>query len=542
MTEDEQAIEESETTVLGQLKKKSREELLFLMEQLLEREPNIEPLVELLIGLQLATTMQEENKPGKGRERTLDPSTIQRQVDLAFYHAGEGWNAASRTAAELEPLYDIGKGFAEAAEWANAQVVYTTVARETIMQYEEIHDEGQLSWVLGECADGLVECLDTQSTLPPHEQLDTTAREELLSVLLDLWKFGHEYGGIEVDIVGAIALHATEQERKSVEAGLRQEIRSGQDFSSHWHNRYIVNFLVTLKSAGSFSDEDVLGEYRKVGLYKDLTEKLLQLGRANEAQEVARMELTEPTDVTWFAEQLIKSGSEWQDQALVFVETKLKEVERALAGKRQDFTASRTSDIYRRWLGEKYSEYGKTEQALTIELVRFQASPDDTTYRSVRSAARLAGLPEDVWSDHRVRLIEVLKQQGRWGALVTIYLDEGEVDQALAALATMERLSNTSPYGYSFRQAPNQYQLQVARAAEEHYPEDAIRLYKDAVEQLIEGRGRENYQQAVNYLARVKYLYEKQGHEAEWSEYTTALRNKNKGLRALKEELEKRNL
>ncbi len=312
MTEDEQATGESETTVLGQLKKKSREELLFLLEQLLEREPNIEPLVELLIGLQLATTMQEEKKPGKGRERTLDPSTIQRQVNLAFYHAGEGWNAASRAAAELEPLYDIGRGFAEAGEWANAQVVYATVARETIMQYEQIHDEGQLSWVLGECAAGLVECLDTQSTLPPQEQLDTTAREALLSALLDLWKFGHEYGGIEVDLVGAIARHATEQERKGVEVWLRQEIRSGQDFSSHWRNRYIVTFLVTLKSAESFSDEDILKEYRKVGLYKDLTEKLLQHGRANEAQEVARTELTEPTDVTWFAEQLIQSGSEWQ--------------------------------------------------------------------------------------------------------------------------------------------------------------------------------------------------------------------------------------
>ena len=251
--------------------------------------------------------------------------------------------------------------------------------------------------------------------------------------------------------------------------------------------------------------------------------------------------MTEPTDVTWFAEQLIKSGSEWQGQALAFVETKLKQVERALVGKRQDSTASRIADIYRRWLGEKYSEYGKMEQALTVELVRFQASPDDTTYRSVRSAARLADLPEDVWSDHRTRLIEVLKQQGRWGALVTIYLDEREVDQALAALATIERLSNTSSYGYGFRQAPNQYQLQVAKAAEEHYPEDAIRLYKDVVERLIEGRGRENYLQAVNYVARIKYLYEKQGHEAEWNTYITALRNKNKSLRALKEELEKQN-
>src|SRR5438045_4864948 len=180
--------------LLARLSEKNHAELLALLEQLLQRQPDIEPLIELLMELPLATTTQERSQPGKGRERTLDPSTVRSQVASAFYHAGEGWDAAIRVAAELEQLYDIGKNFAEAGEWANAQVVYATVAQETIMQYEQIRDEGQLSWVLGECADGLVECLDTQPTLPSQEQLDTAAREELLSALLDLWKFGHEYG------------------------------------------------------------------------------------------------------------------------------------------------------------------------------------------------------------------------------------------------------------------------------------------------------------------------------------------------------------
>ena len=42
-------------------------------------------------------------------------------------------------------IYDIGKNFAEAGEWANAQVVYATVAEETVMQYEEVHDEDQVT-------------------------------------------------------------------------------------------------------------------------------------------------------------------------------------------------------------------------------------------------------------------------------------------------------------------------------------------------------------------------------------------------------------
>src|SRR5436309_148344 len=207
--------------LMGRLDEKSREELLALLEQLVQRQPDIEPMIELLVELPLATPAQEKNRPGRGKERTVDPVTISSQVDSAFYNAGEGWDAASRVSSDLEELCDIGKSFAEAGEWANAQVVYATLAEETIMQYEELHDEGQVSWVMGQCAAGLVACLTVQSTLPKREQLDAEDREELLSALFDLWKFGDNYGGIGVDIAGAVAGNGTAQERKTIEAWLR---------------------------------------------------------------------------------------------------------------------------------------------------------------------------------------------------------------------------------------------------------------------------------------------------------------------------------
>src|SRR5437660_3228042 len=430
--------------LVGRLSEKNRAELLALLEQLVQRQPDIEPLIELLMELPLATTTQARSRPGKGRELTLDPSTIRSKVASAFYNAGEGWGAASRVAAELEQLYDIGKSFAEAGEWANAQVVYATLAEETIMQYEELHDEGQVSWVMGQCAAGLVGCLTVQSTLPKREQLDAEDREELLSALFDLWKFGNNYGGIGVDIAEAVAENGTAQERKTIEAWLREEMRPEQDSSSTWRNHGIVAFLVKLKEAEHSSEEDVLEEYRHAGLYKELAEKYLQLGRENEALGVAQANLIEPRDATWFAEQLLKLGEAWREPAQAFVETRLHEVEAAPQGKSQDFTRAFTVDSYRGWLSEKYLLYGKAKQALDMELARFQAKPDHTTYGSVRLAAQAAGEPEEVWSAIRPQLIQTLEQQSRWGALVTIYLDEGEVGQALAALAEMERAPRTS--------------------------------------------------------------------------------------------------
>jgi hypothetical protein len=99
-------------------------------------------------------------------------------------------------------------------------------------------------------------------------------------------------------------------------------------------------------------------------------------------------------DTIWFAEQLIKSSDAWREQALAFVETRLKEAEQATQSKPQDFTGRNRVETYRRWLGERYILYGKAQQALNMEQLRFQANPDTTTYRSVRSAAQLAGQPK----------------------------------------------------------------------------------------------------------------------------------------------------
>src|SRR5258708_510947 len=516
--------------LMRRLGAKSREELLALLEQLVQRQPEIEPLIELLIELPLVPTTHQKKRPRKGQERTRDPSAIRSQVDSAFYHAGEGWDAANCVAGDLEQLYDIGKDFAEAGEWANAQAVYATLAEETIIHYEGLHDEGQVSWILGECATGLVSCLNVQPTLPQNERLDASAREELLTTLFDLWKFGDNYGGIGEDVAEAMAEHATAQERKSIETGIREELRPGQDFSSKWHNRHLIDFLATLKQAEHFSDEDILEEYRKVGLYKEMAEKCLQLGREKEALAVAQANVTEPMDVTWFAEQLLKSGEGWQDQTLAFVEMRLGEVKPGLSGKSQDFTSAQTVDTYRRWLSEKYLLYGKTKQALDMELARFQANPDHTTYRSVRSAALATGQPEDIWPSLPPQLIQTLERQGRWGALVSLYLDEKEVGQALAALAEMERIPRVPSYGYGYRsEGPSShYQAQVAEAAEESYPDEALRLYKPVVQRLIDGRGRENYQQATGYLIRIRLLYQKQSRGAERNNNITNLRHRNK--------------
>lgn len=521
--------------LMARLSMKSHDELVALLQELMQRQHDIQPLIEVLMELPLGPTAQETKQPGKGRERTVDSSAISRQVSRAFDNAGDEWDSASDIAYELERIYQIGESFAEVGQWANALVVYATIGQEAVAQYEDIHDEGQVSSVIGECAAGLVACLSAQSTLPQDDQLDESEREDLLSALFDLWKFSYDYGGVEVNIPATIAQHATKEERESVEMWLRQEIKESSLAS---RNSSVVNFLVTLKQASHSSEDDILAEYRHAGLYKELTDKLLEFGRADEALSVAQANLTEQLQVTKFAEQLLTLGETWAEPALALVETRLAQAERIAQSNPKDFTIGRAVSNYRHWLSEKYLLYGKTQQALDMELARFQADPDQYTYYTVQSTAQASGQSQIAWSDLQPRLIKTLEQKGRWGSLINIYLKEGEVGLALSALAEI----SGSSYSYRSGISLDSYQLQVAQAAETQYPNDAIRLYKPMVEALIRGRGRENYQKAASYLIRIKALYQKQDQESEWHTYITNLRNSNKSLRALKEELDKKDL
>lgn len=91
-----------------------------------------------------------------------------------------------------------------------------------------------------------------------------------------------------------------------------------------------------------------------------------------------------------------------------------------------------------------------------------------------------------------------------------------------------------SSYGYS---GCGNIALQVAKSAEEMRPLEAIELYQQQAERLIAQRGRQNYQEACQYLTKMQVLYEKLGESAAWVSYILALREQNRNLRALKEEL-----
>lgn len=74
----------------------------------------------------------------------------------------------------------------------------------------------------------------------------------------------------------------------------------------------------------------------------------------------------------------------------------------------------------------------------------------------------------------------------------------------------------------------------------EYSPDIYLGQYTDVVNRLIEKRGRENYRTAVGYLKKVKHIHQTVLNAPhEWETYVENLRENNKTLRALQEELKR---
>ncbi|HMA35922.1 MAG TPA: SWIM zinc finger family protein [Chloroflexia bacterium] len=511
--------------ILARLQECSREELLTLIGGLLKREPDLDGWIELML-----PAVTKTQAPGAAATRTVNEAKIQRRVESALQGMGYGWGESDESGEELDDLVTMGDTYAAAGQWANAQAVYTAILEEIVPRYEELDDEdGAIGEVVTACGAGLRQCLEAQAALQGADRLPATDRLALLRTLLDVWELNQEFAIWEevAELPAVLARGATAEER----AALTGWIREGDGPL----DKAQVEFLLALKQASNLSPEEILAEYRAAGLYDEVAGRLIDMGRVAEALALAKDKLRAEMDILPFAEQLAALGSEWQQAALALIADRLGEEKNEWA---------RTH--YLEWLERHYLRYGLAAEALATARRRFEMAPGKATYEAVQAAATLPGAAAGGWDALRPELIATLERQGDWDELIDIYLQESQIPAALAALAAMEKPRATptrnawGPYNLDLQ--PLEYGRRVAEAAEATHPREALAIYKRLVEQYIDLRGRESYQRAAEVLLRVKKLDHQLGQGAEWVAYIADLRTRNKSLRALKEELDRRSL
>jgi hypothetical protein len=235
-----------EADILAHIQKMSQAELQVLLERLVRQQPTIQPLLTTLLQVPATEGAATGQQPGAGRVGTLDPATISSQVATVFSQAGRGWEAANYAALELNRLCEIGDRFSEAGQWANAQVVYATIADAILPSYEELEDEVQIAGVLENCSIGLIDCLEAQESLPLQDRLDEEQRKVLLTSLFALWQFDAEYGTGESDLPEVLARATTASERTLLKQWVQQDMQGG---AGSRQARHLLDMLAEFSAA-----------------------------------------------------------------------------------------------------------------------------------------------------------------------------------------------------------------------------------------------------------------------------------------------------
>ncbi|HEY8744393.1 MAG TPA: hypothetical protein VIU62_14960, partial [Chloroflexota bacterium] len=408
----------------------------------------------------------------------------------------EDWGAASAAADQLRPLVLVGNNLLAQGDSQGAAAVFQAIAEAVQENYESVDDEsGELAELVRDCLAGLGRCLAAQQDAGP--------REDILQALFDVYQRDVDAGGYGMsDEVPELILEAASAEERLLVAGwVRAALPHGTGWESNYRGQEYGRFLLAL-AEGILDDDAYLQICRDAGLEQELIERLLTLGRLDEA--TTELQSAKDRSLLDLADLFVSQGQ---------AET----AERVVAA--QATPAGNASAL--EWLKKRADARNDLPAALELQERLFQERSSLDDYLELRRLAQQLGR----WDALRPPLLAALQGSGARRVLIQIHLAEGEIDAALEAL-------RTAPPGVTVDMA-----LEVAQAAEATHPQTALDIYRRRAEWLIATRGRANYTSAARLLQKVRDLYRRLDDAGAWTRYLTDLRERTRSLRALKEEL-----
>jgi len=469
------------------LERHSKPELIALVKQMLEQEPDLESLLELPLA-------GGENKP-------LNIKAIRQQANRAFQNVDFEWGYTREIKRDLNPLLKLAAGYLSHNDAENSALIYETIIESIIDNENEAlgDEEGELLGVMFDCAETLGKCLPAIT--------DSKKRIELLHVLFS----AYQWDTIKIGGVGAadcvpeiLTSQTTPDERMEIAKWAREILPSGNRWSDGYHREVLGRLLLDLE-ADILDDEAYLKICRQTGRLNDLIERLLKLKRIQEAEDAAR----EAEDYLLFKTLEIFTQRRQADLAEKLV------IERLEPGKDVD-------ERLIEWLSERLKGRGDLAGSLKLEENLFWRYPNLEKYKKLHKLAKQLNR----WDALRIQIIAELEKKKDFDFLINLYLYEKEVGEALA---TLEKLPQ--------RWGDHELHIEVARAAKKEYPLEAIRLFKAEAERFVDHRNRDGYSQAALCLREIRDVYRQLNEMQSWEMLIADIRERYKRLPALQDEL-----
>jgi len=470
----------------------SKSKLITLIEEMVNREPDLESWLEIALPVALSSDV------------VVKSEDYRRQTVLALSHAGGDWGEDDGRTAALESLSSIGDEFLQQKRFDSAAAVYSGILEGFCAEYETFDDrDGDVAATACQCVTPLGGCLT-------HLAEGSDVRNGAVRSLFEVLRLDINLGcvGFSDDVLDILLEQVTAEERAMIAGWIREEIPDESDSSSKWRHSTWGGLLLDFEGEPA-DDEAFLQHCREFGLTGELVERLLERGRLEDALE----EIAAASDY-----QLIQYANR-------LVAHKHADLAHDLVRERFSNKESRNNWHLLNWLKTFYRSRKNPQAVLDLCLEAFRDNPGLQSYQEIRTLAKKL----KTWKSLRPEVMSSIPKDAN--ELIRIHLDEGEVAEAIELLEARARKQ-------TFNSRWDRVDLDVAKAAEKSHPEAALQIYQTEVERLIDARGRGNYQTACSYLRTMRRLFKRIGRSDEWQDYIANLREENRLLRAFKEELE----
>lgn len=455
-----------------------REELKDLLLKLAERDPSLTGTIESELALSEASGT-----------RPVNTEAIRRRLRAGIRSAGyvepyDDYWAPSGDLDEARRVLEGAWSLIRADDAANALPVLGAITEEYLESldapdWEMMGDYvGELVELFEEVGEAFTEAL-LSVELTPHEREDYGAK-------LDVW-WG-ELGDYDAGDTFGAAFRAVEQgwSYPPLVRVMEDGISCAGFFEELLDDPLTVARLNVLERRGRH--EEYLRLSQAAGEDTSHAIMLARLDRAEEAVEYASKYLGTPEEALAVAEALREQGD--TESAL-----KVGEYGLSLEGRKVRLAG---------WVRDLADGLGRRELALEAAVAAFHSDPSLVPYQRVRE---LAG---DRWLEYREWLLDHLRQGESYlpTGQVEVFLYEGLIADAIAAVEG---------------RVVSDLVARVADAAIESHPGWVIETCRGPAEEIMDDGRSKHYDNAVNWLAKVRDAYLSAGREDEWRDYLEEL-------------------
>lgn len=495
---------EERSSIENALQKRTKEELIKLIQTMVRHYPDLQALVD---------------RPIPVTDSHLTPvNTTQFRKELRRTFESFGGYYDDHAATPIDVVDSITKSaedFVDMGDWRSASAIYQAILDEFLDGNHEylLDDEGELIESLNTAVEKLAVCLGQSEILDSD-----TERRGIFTMLMRAFIWDTDYGGhgLADDAPDIVYKYAKPADISIIRDQLlaAQADHAKRPYYSNWGQEVYDQVLMELDTLDHVDPEVILERLRQNGQYYLLVIKLLDLKRLDEAFEVIKSHIQGNVDQTRVLYDLQQKGHE---------QVAIQQAEVWLNAGYNDFIAD--------WLIGRLTINHDHERNLKWQLVRMNERPDIRYYVELKATAQALGN----WDIMRPDLLKKLERGNHYDILIYAYLHDQDWDSAWAMLPKIES------------KPPNRYQwmaldFEIAKQSYIARPEKALPVYQKYVRIHISERNRQSYAEATAILKTLREIYKQLDDIEGWQHYINELRTEFRKLSAFQDELSKAKL